>query len=314
MPAEHLGEHRVTAFGLDDQDGGRKRHHDAAERRQPDVVVELLARVRRDPLRHQRPVVDVEQLGGVGATVGCGEAATDEVRDVHRRRPPGGGLPVDDHRYRRPFGEQHVVQPVVAVHQRLRPVVQVEDVRDLGNQALDESAVLRGQVGVEALDERRCEHRDDRGHHRGVLRRRPVQPRPRRMRRVLPGECMQLCQALQRLGGNLRCAPGDVVTLAARREVGEHHGVGVGLGHPPREIVIRHAGQRRELGVDGDLDLIAARDLTRGPTVRVRRRELRDHTRRPGAGGLIRQRDPDRVGHLAGADGGGREAADPRSG
>ena len=73
----------------------------------------------------------------------------------------------------------------------------------------------------------------------------------------------------------------------------------------------RTAHPGRHLGVEPHLDLVGPHDLAGGMTLGVGGRELADHGGRAGRHRLVLHREADGVGHLPGADRGGRDAHRP---
>ena len=98
-----------------------------------------------DPVSQQFPVVELDELLLVRATVLDAQPAADEVRDIAHRRSPAHRLPVHDS-----AGvviEQQVVEPVVAVDEAQRRAL----VRDPAVCAHDEPLAQLDVIGRQAL-------------------------------------------------------------------------------------------------------------------------------------------------------------------
>lgn len=257
------------------------------------------------------PVVGPQQRVVVFAAVLGGQRAPQEVGEIGQRGSPRHGLPVD-HRQRAlgPGGaEQHIVQPVVAVHQapdaRLLSKIAVER----GHQAFAHRPVLGRDLVAVALHETRVQRRD----HGLVQRRVAVEPRRLRQRDVAEQRAVQPPQLDDPQPGLFDCGTGDFVANDGRSGVAQQQVEHAGRGVDGRVVAgrDRSAQPRRDVTVEADLPLVEAQRQAGLPADRIGSRHLEHHRLgSPRIGLRVAQPDPVALAHLAGADALDREVRD----
>ena len=158
---QHGHEHPVAALGAFDQHGRDDGHHDAEKALPADAFGHVAEGEGRR--RSQRLVVGPQQRVVVLPALLCRQGGAQEVGQVGHRRAPGNGLPIHDRQ--RTVGalgaEQHVVQPVVAMHQTLCLLRLLSQVAvECSNQAFAHRPVLRRDLVPVAVDETGVKRRD----------------------------------------------------------------------------------------------------------------------------------------------------------
>ena len=103
-------------------------------------------------------------------------------------------------------------------------------------------------------------------------------------------------------------SPGTASLRSSRSRVNQ---ASTGSSAANRSRGTRVADPGRHLGVEPHLDLVGPHDPAGAEALLVLGGELADHARRPGAGGLVVQGEPDGVGHLARPDRRGGDRRDP---
>ena len=268
IPLQHRHEHPVAAVGALHQHRRDDRHHHAEKALAADTFGDLGEADRR--LRPQRLVVSPQQFVVMLPTILRPQRAAEEVRQVRECRPPGNGLPIDHgQRAVGPGGpEQHVVQPVVTVHQALHPALRRHPLLfrrqiavERGDQAFAHDAVLRRDLVAVPVDETGVQRRD----HRLIERSLAVEPRRLGQRGVPQQRAVQPSQLDDAEAGLFGCGAGDFVADdrgpgVAEQQI-EHARRGVDGGVVTGRY--RPAQARRDVAVEADLTLVETQSRAR---------------------------------------------------
>ena len=212
-------EHVVAAVGADDHHRRGHRHHHTEEGGSTVGLPALLPGEVLDAVGEKLVVVEVDELLFVYAPILDAQAATEEVRGVGHRRPPGDRLPVDDHEG--PLlvvAEEQVVEAVVAVDEPEGwSAVSAPGIGDLHERAAHLEVFgshARGIALFEAPEYSRQE--------RLVQRVGQVEPVGGAGRQVAEHRGMDAGQLTQRQPSLGDVAAGDLVTLLGVHDVFEH--------------------------------------------------------------------------------------------
>ena len=206
---QHHHEHLVATLGALDEHRRDDRHRHPEEARPADAVAHVVEADRR--VRAEGVVVGAQQRVVLVAAGRDGQRAAEEVRDIGHRRTPGDGLPV--HHRQRPVGaglaEQHVVQPVVAVHEAREPGRRCRSPRYASKPATSRSHTSRCAVRSGRRSARRIRPRA--ADQRLVHRRLAVEPVGCRHRGVAEQRRVHPAQLGQRQRGLFDCRAADLV-------------------------------------------------------------------------------------------------------
>ena len=311
MPAQHDQEHLVAALGALNEHGSDERHHHAEETLTPNAFANVIQA--DSGIRPQGVVIRAQQCVVVVAAHVVGQRAAEEVGDVGHRRPPGDGLPVDHGE--RPVGirlpEQHVVQPVVAVHQPVHTArrlllgaVRVET----GNKPLTHLAMRRSDLVAVTFHEPGIQLRDERLVHRRFA----VEPLRIGQSGVAEERPVQAAQLGHRQHRLFDCGAVDLVADDGGAGVPEQQVEYARFAVEPRVVAGRDrtADARRDIGVEPHLAFVQAKRQTRLPAHRIAGGDLEHNRSGPDPAIRIGQRDAVALAHLAGADPLGAELLD----